>query len=219
MHNPLRSEADAFRAVVVIGAGLGAVVALAVLWRPAAGAVLLALEVGVALGLVWRGSRGRLPRTVSVLRRGARTHRILVVANETVGGRALLEEIQRRCEGRRSEILVVVPALTSSQLEHWSSDVDGAIADARRRPDHALRTMSPAGLRARGEVGDHHEPNASIEDALRSFAADEVIVSTHPPERSRWLEHGVLERARREVPLPITHVIVDLDAEAAGTAA
>jgi hypothetical protein len=219
MHNPLRSEADAFRAVVVIGAGLGAVVALAVLWRPAAGAVLLALEVGVALGLVWRGSRGRLPRTVSVLRRGDQTHRILVVANETVGGRALLEEIQRRCEGRRSEILVVVPALTSSQLEHWSSDVDGAIADARRRLDHSLRTMSSAGLRARGEVGDHHEPNASIEDALRSFAADEVIVSTHPPERSRWLEHGVLERARREVPLPITHVIVDLDAEAAGTAA
>jgi hypothetical protein len=73
--------------------------------------------------------------------------------------------------------------------------------------------MAEAGLRARGHVGDHHEPNASIEDALREFPADEVIISTHPPERSRWLEGGVVERARREVPLPVTHVVVDLDAE------
>ena len=76
--------------------------------------------------------------------------------------------------------------------------------------------MESAGLNARGEVGDHHEPNAALEDALRYFAADEVIISTHPPQKSRWLERGVVERARREVPLPITHVVVDLEAEAAG---
>ena len=52
-----------------------------------------------------------------------------------------------------------------------------------------------------------------------------MIISTHPPDRSRWLERGVVDRARREVPLPITHVVVDLEAEAgratgaAGTAA
>ena len=60
----------------------------------------------------------------------------------------------------------------------------------------------------------------AIEDTLRTFAADEVIISTHPPERSRWLEQGVVERAERDVPLPVAHVIVDLEAErAAGTAA
>jgi hypothetical protein len=74
--------------------------------------------------------------------------------------------------------------------------------------------MEAAGLNARGQVGDHHDPNQAIEDALRTFPADELIVSTHPPERSRWLERGVVERARREVPLPVTHVVVDLDAEA-----
>src|ERR671934_44569 len=138
---------------------------------------------------------------------------VLVIANETVGGRALLEEIRYRTRGRRSEILVVVPALTASQLEHWASDVDGAISDARRRLDESLATMREAGLGVSGRVGDHHEPNASIEDALREFAADELIISTHPPERSRWLERGVVERARREIDLPITHVIVDLVAE------
>ena len=110
---------------------------------------------------------------------------------------------------------MVVPALTSSPLEHWASDVDAALAEARRRLEDSLRAMQSAGLAARGEVGDHHEPNAALEDALRYFAADEVIISTHPPQKSRWLERGVVDRARREVPLPITHVVVDLEAEAA----
>jgi GABA permease len=54
----------------------------------------------------------------------------------------------------------------------------------------------------------------AIEDALRVFPADEILISTHPPHRSRWLEHGVVERAREEIDLPITHLVVDLTAEA-----
>jgi hypothetical protein len=216
MHNPLRSERDVFRAVVVIGAGAGAVIALTLLTRPALGAVLLAAEVGVGIGLLWRRARGTLPHQAEVARNGDDSYRVLVMANQTVGGRALLEEIQNRSKGRRSEILVVVPALASSPLEYWSSDVDGAIAEARQRLEDSLRAMESAGLTARGYVGDHHEPNAALEDALREFAADEVIISTHPPHKSRWLERGVVERARREVPLPVTHVVVDLEAEAAG---
>ena len=168
MHNPLRSERDVFRAVVIIGLGAGAVIGLTLLTRPAVGA-------------------------------------------------ALLAEIRNRCKGRSSEILVVVPALTSSRMEHWASDVDRALEDARERLDESLRRMEAAGVNVRGHVGDHHEPDASLEDALRTFPADEVIISTHPPERSRWLERGVVERAREEIPLPITHVVVDLEAEARET--
>jgi hypothetical protein len=99
-------------------------------------------------------------------------------------------------------------------MEHWASDVDGAVKEAGGRLDESLRRMADAGIKARGQVGDHHEPNASLEDALREFPADEVVISTHPPERSKWLERGVVERARREVPLPVTHVVVDLESEA-----
>ena len=214
MHNPLRSERDVFRAVVIVGIGAGAVIAVTLLTRPAVGAALLAAEVGLGIGLLWRGAQGTLPHRAEVAHREDLTYRVLVVANETVGGQALLAEIENRCKGRTSEILVVVPALTSSRMEHWSSDVDGALEEAGERMNESLRRMEAAGINARGQVGDHHEPNASLEDALRAFPADEVIISTHPPERSRWLERGVVERARREVPLPITHVVVDLDAEA-----
>jgi hypothetical protein len=109
--------------------------------------------------------------------------------------------------------------LAPSRLAHLAHDVDDAIGEAQARLDHSLRTMASAGLRARGYVGDHHDPNTAIEDALREFAADEVIVSTHPPDRSRWLEGGVVDRARRDIPLPVTHVVVDLRAEQAVTPA
>jgi GABA permease len=212
MHNPLRSEADAFRWVVVIGAGAIAVIALTLLTRPVFGVVLAAALLGFGVGIAWRSSRGSLPRSVAVGRGGDGTHRLLVVANETVGGEALLEEIRNRCRGRTSEIMVVTPALTASRAEHWASDVDEAIELARQRMELSLIEINKLGLKARGEIGDS-DPNVAIEDALRVFAADEIVISTHPPQRSRWLERGVVEKAREEIDLPISHVVVDLSAQ------
>jgi GABA permease len=214
MHNPLRSEADAFRWIVVIGIGVASVTALTLLTRPAIGAAWATALIGFGLGLAWRSSKGTLPRSVRPSRGGDGRRRILVVANQTVGGKALLREIQNRSRGGESEILVVTPALASSRAAHWSSDVDEAIELARQRLELSLQAIQEAGLSARGQVGDS-EPNVAIEDALRQFPADEIVISTHPPDRSRWLEDGVVERARREIELPITHVVVDLEAEAA----
>jgi hypothetical protein len=216
MHNPLRSEADAFRWIVIIGTGAASVIALTLLTRPAVGAAWAAALVGFGVGLAWRSSRGTLPRSVRPSRGADGKRRVLVVANETVGGRALLREIENRCRGVESEILVVTPALTGSRAEHWSSDVDEAIELARQRLELSLQTIQETGLRASGQVGDS-EPNVAIEDALREFPADEIIISTHPPERSRWLEKGVVERARDEIELPVAHVVVDLEAEAIRT--
>jgi hypothetical protein len=213
MHNPLRSEADAFRWVVVIGGAAVSVILLTLLTRPVIGVVWAALLLGFGAGLGYRSSRGALPRTVEVTRGGDGKHRVLVVANETVGGEALLAEIRERCRGRDCEILVVTPALAVSRAEHWASDVDEAIELARQRMELSLIAIGELGLRVRGEIGDS-DPNVAIEDALRVFPADEIVISTHPPHRSRWLEHGVVERAREEIDLPITHVVVDLTAEA-----
>jgi hypothetical protein len=215
MHYPLRSEADAFRLVVIIVVAAGAVTALALLIRPAVGAILAAALLGLGLGLAWRGARGSEPRLTEIAASPADgRHRILVVANETVGGKALLGEIRNRARGRECEILVVTPALTRSQLRHWVSDIDEALEEAERRREQSVGAIQSEGLRVRSEVGDC-DPNLAIESALLRFAADEMIISTHPPERSRWLERGVVERARRDIDLPITHVIVDLEAEKA----
>jgi hypothetical protein len=72
-------------------------------------------------------------------------------------------------------------------------------------------------VEVRAEVGDP-DPNMAIEDALRVFPADEIVISTLPPDQSRWLEHEVVERTRREVELPMTHVVVDPAADPAAAA-
>jgi len=214
MQNPLRSEAEMFRLVVIIGLGCIAVIAVALLTEPVYGGILLAAEIGAGAGFLWsRLRRQAPPRRVEVAKGDDDRHRILVVANETVTGRALIDEILNRCKGRTAEIFVIVPALTSSRLEYIASDVDHAIGEAAKRLERSLKMLSEAGLTAGGRVGDHYDPNAAIEDALREFPADEVIISTHPPERSRWLELDVVERARRDLPMPVTHVVVDLEAE------
>lgn len=212
MHNPLRSEADAFRWVVVIGVAAVSVILLALLIRPVVGAVWAALLLGFGAGMTYRSSRGSLPRNVELTRGGDGKHRLLVVANETVGGAALREEIRNRSRDRDCEILVMTPALVGSRASHWASDVDEGIELARQRMELSLIEIKGLGLKARGEVGDS-DPNVAIEDALRVFPADEIVISTHPPHRSRWLEHGVVEKAREEIDLPIAHVVVDLDAE------
>jgi len=214
MHNPVRSEADAFKWVVVIGAGAVSVIVLTLLTRPVVGVIWAAALIGFGVGFAYRGARGSLPRSVALTRGGDGKHRILVVANETVGGEALLDEIRDRCRSRDCSILVVTPALVSSRASHWASDVDEGMELARQRMELSLIALGELGLRAKGEIGDS-DPNVAIEDALRVFPADEIIISTHPPERSRWLEHGVVERARVQIDLPISHVVVDLASDRA----
>lgn len=212
MHNPLRSEADAFRWVVIMGVAAVSVIALTLLTRPVIGVVWAAALIGFGVGVAYRSSRGTLPRSVELTRGGDGKHRVLVVANETVEGAELLREIEGRCRGRRCEILVITPALVASRASHWASDVDEGIELARQRMELSLIAIGELGLKAKGEIGDS-DPNVAIEDALRTFPADEILISTHPPDRSRWLEQGVVDRAREQIELPITHVVVDVAAD------
>ena len=93
------------------------------------------------------------------------------------------------------------------------SDEDRARAGgAQQRLADSLARLAHAGIDARGEVGDA-DPVQSIADALRTFGADEVIISTHPEGRSNWLERGVVDTARERFAVPITHVVVDLERE------
>ena len=165
------------------------------------------------VGLWWLfRRRPEAPMRTAPPRRGAENERrILVIANETVGGQMLREEIRRRSEGYEELVLVVCPAL-NSPIRHWASDEDQARANAQQRLDASLARLAEAGIEARGQVGDC-EPLQAIEDSVRTFGPDEIIISTHPEGRSNWLEKGVVTGARERFAVPITHVVVDLEAE------
>jgi len=211
MKNPFRSEADAFRfvwltigycALIVIGSVIN-------VWLGVA--VFVALTLGVLWWLLFRNPGREAPVKQAPAPSPPEQHRILVVANETVGGGSLLGEIKQRSEGRNVRVLVVCPAL-NSPLRHWASDEDDARSAAQARLDASLAGMRSAGVQAEGEVGDG-DPIQAIEDALRTFQPDELIISTHPEGRSHWLERGVVEKARERFAIPLTHVVVDLEAE------
>ena len=211
MKNPLRSEAEAFQ--FLLGSVVYfALIVIAAVINPWAGLAVFIVLSAVVLWWWFRSRRVEVPRQTAPARRGETDeHRILVIANETVGGEALREQIERRGQGQRSRVLVVSPAL-NSPLRHWASDEDPARAEARKRLDTSLERLRRNGIEADGEVGDA-EPLQAIEDAVRTFGPDEIIISTHPEGRSHWLERGVVTGARERFAVPITHVVVDLEAE------
>jgi nucleotide-binding universal stress UspA family protein len=214
MKNPFRSEAEAFRLVIGALVYFGAIaIAGAVGGRWWALGVFVVLTVGVGIWFFRREVRERETVSVPSRPRAEDERRVLVVANETVAGAALRDEIRRAVEGADANVLVVTPAL-NSPLRHWTSDEDAARAAAEERLGHSVAELERLGIDAQGEVGDA-DPIQAIEDALRTFDADLIVISTHPEGRSNWLERAVVTSARERFEVPIIHVVVDLEAEAA----
>jgi hypothetical protein len=209
VRNPLRSEAEAFRfllltigyfALIVIGAVIN-------MWLGLAVFVVLTLVVLYVAFI--RGRDEPPPRVAPTATHADDERRILVVANETLTGETLHSMIKQKSEGYRANVLVVAPA-QPSPLQHLASDDDPSRGAATERVDASLAKLRDAGISAHGHIGEP-DPLQAIEDALRTFGPDEVIVSTHPEGRSHWLERGVVERARERFAVPITHVVVDVD--------
>ncbi len=140
---------------------------------------------------------------------GPGSRRILVIANETVEGTVLHEAIRFRARNVGGRVLVVAPAL-NSRLRHWMSDSDAAREAAEGRLETSLRRLRAAGIVADGHIGDG-DPLQAMEDALRTFAADEIIIATHPEQRSHWLARDLIARARVRFDQPVLHIVVDLD--------
>ena len=212
MRTPIRSELEAFRFVFVSVAVIGISVLVGWLAKPLVGVAVLALAVVLAAIAYLRADN---PDRRMVLRDAAEdlhphgasagTRHILVVANEVLAGDELHTKITRM-EAERVEVDVLAPVLTSHS--HYAvSDIDSELADARTRLDRSLAWARQCGIVARGEVGDP-DPTTAIADELRDFGADEVIVVTHPCEGETWQEQAELERLRRELEVPVTHVMV-----------
>jgi len=207
VRNPIRSEADAFRFVLLTIGYFALIVIGSVIQVWLGVVVFVVLTAGVLWWFVMRRGEREAPVRQAPAPSPPEQHRVLVVANETVGGSQLLETIRGRIAGRDARVLVVCPAL-NSPVRHWASDEDDARAQAQTRLDASLQAMQGAGIQASGEIGDG-DPIQAVEDALRTFRPDELIVSTHPPGKSHWLERGVVEKARERFALPVTHVVVD----------
>jgi len=219
MRNPVRSETDAFYIAVGSAVIVAAAIILGSLVDPLVGVALLA---GAVVGaFVWEIStkdpeRRRPLREAAQFGRGSATERarVLVVANRTLGGDELRAELRRRA-GSGAELHIVAPILTS-RVHYVASDVDKELDEARERLSTTLEWARGEGVAVTGRVGDPNVALGAIEDELRQYGADEVIISTYPSGRSNWLETGIVERLREELDVPVMHVVADPDRTVAG---
>jgi hypothetical protein len=138
---------------------------------------------------------------------------ILVLANETIGGKNLLDAILKRRDDEAGGDLrfhVVVP---QTRPKHGNVIYDDAVhASAQVRVDLALAFMRDNDIEGTGEVGDSDPYNAAM-DAIAEHHIDEIIVSTLPGSESGWLRRDLPERLQEGSGLPVDHVVVDLGRE------
>ena len=129
--------------------------------------------------------------------------KLLVVTPEPIDATALRETLGDEVNG--AEVLVLSPATNQSKLAFWVSDPDDAIAEATTAESETVGALNEEGVQAEGEVGES-DPAQAIEDALATFAADRIVIFSHPEGDRDYREDASLKDRWN---VPITHAVID----------
>jgi hypothetical protein len=138
------------------------------------------------------------------------SRRILVVTTAPVDGESLRDRVLEHAGNGQAQLKVVATASDLSPLDWLANAEDDARSDAEERAEEAGRAVAPDADRVEAEVGDT-DPVQAIEDALRTFPADELVLVTRRDDDAGWLEEGAADEALARFNLPVTHLVVDED--------
>ncbi len=131
--------------------------------------------------------------------------KLLVLTPEPVDAGMLRSTLGDDVEG--AEVLVVSPATNQSKLAFWVSDPDKAIAEADAAQEETVERLDEGGVDAAGDTGES-EPVVALEDALATFAADRIVVFSHPEGDRDYREDEGLAGAEERFGIPITHALI-----------
>ena len=132
--------------------------------------------------------------------------KILAVVAEAVSADALRSAIGED-EAADAEVLVVAPAL-SSRKRFLLADPDPGIERAEQVKEETVERLDEEGVDAAGDTGES-DPLLAIQDALQTFAADEIVLFTHSGGDKNWLEEGLVEDAKERFDAPVRHLVVE----------
>ena len=135
---------------------------------------------------------------------------VLVMANETLGGRPLLDAVRAQASQGDTRFVLCVPQ-TRPRAGYVIYD-DAVFDAAQARVDLAVGFVRSEGMDAVGEVGDP-DPYAAAIDAVREYEPDAIIISTYPEARSGWQRQDLIDRIRDATGLPVEHVVADIDSQ------
>jgi hypothetical protein len=129
--------------------------------------------------------------------------KILVLTSEPVTADHLRDALPSDVDPEDAEVMVLAPALHENALRFWVSDADEAIARADDVRRQSLEQLGNAGVAASGDTGEG-TPDEAIEDALKTFAADHILIFTHPESEQRYKEDVDPGELQQRFGVPVT---------------
>ena len=131
--------------------------------------------------------------------------KLLVVTPEPVDAAMLRSTLGDEVEG--AEVLVVSPATNRSRVAFWVSDPDEAIEEAEQAQEETVERLEEEGVDAAGDTGES-EPAVAIQDAMATFAADRIVIFSHPEGDHDYREDEGLANAQERFGIPVTHALI-----------
>jgi hypothetical protein len=129
--------------------------------------------------------------------------RLLVLTSEPVSADQLREALPGGADPTDAEVMVVAPALHESALRFWLSDADEAIARADEVRRESVEQLGAEGVSASADTGES-DPEDAVEDVLKTFAADRILLFTHGGDAQRYKEDIDPDALQSRFGIPVT---------------
>ena len=133
--------------------------------------------------------------------------RLLVLTSEPVSAGQLRDALPGDADPTDAEVMVVAPALHESALRFWLSDADEAIARADEVRRRSVEQLGAEGVSAAADTGDSN-PEKAVEEALKTFPADRILVFTHTADEQRYREDVDTDALQSRFGVPVTQARV-----------
>ena len=129
--------------------------------------------------------------------------KVLVLTTEPVSADQLRDVLPGDADPTDAEVMVVAPALHESALRFWLSDADEAIARADEVRRRSVEQLGAEGVSAAGDTGES-DPEDAVEDILKTFAADHILVFTRGGDEQRYREDVDTDALQHRFGVPVT---------------
>jgi hypothetical protein len=133
---------------------------------------------------------------------------VLVVTSEPIGAQQLRDVLGSDLDPASTEVMVIAPALQRSPLKFWLTDVDAAIERADAVRLQTLARLEDEGVSAASDTGES-DPMQAIEDTLRTFDADRIVLFAHPEGDERYREDIDPEEVESRFGLPLDRAVLN----------